>query len=291
MNEVDDLLGKDKQKKNNNFNKEQWKENQNRKRKIANEIAEDMSLKVVKDGELFKNYLNLQSIFSKYSVSNCLIILNSNKDAMQIKDKKSWEELGYQVNEQEIEKPITILEPVIAKGGARYYNPKDEYDVSQTNANKPEYKIYTNKQILQALLDICEVEKQVVDRLENGEIGVEYKEEEQKLYMCRGMQPSKLIQAIAQEMANIDMVDSENTELKAFKTYCISYMLCKRYDIDVTNFEFNDLPNDIKNISDGKEIRQELDNIRKTFEKLNKDISNYIDEKFKEDKNINQERG
>ena len=68
-------------------------------------------------------------------------------------------------------------------------------------------------------------------------------------------------------------------------------MLCKKYDIDATNFEFTDLPDDIKNMSDGKEIRQELDDIRRTFEKLNKDISNYIDENFKEDKNKNQERG
>ena len=60
-----------------------------------------MSLKVVKDGELFKEYLDVQSKFIKYSVSNCLIILNKNKNAIKIKDKKSWEEKGIKVRDEE----------------------------------------------------------------------------------------------------------------------------------------------------------------------------------------------
>ena len=295
MKEVDELLGnnaqKQAQKSNSNFNKEQWKENQNRKRQRANEIADDMSLRVTTDAKLFQNYLDIQSKFSKYSVSNCLIILNKNKNAIQIKDKKSWEEKGYQVKEQEIGKPITILEPVKSKGGVTYYNPKDEYDVTQTNSPMPKQRIYTNRLILQALLDICKAEKQVVDKLENGTIGVEYKQDEKKLYMCRGMQPNKLLQSIAQEIANMEMKDIGNAELKAFKTYCVSYMLAKKYDIDVTNLEFNDLPNDIKNLTDGKEIRQELYDIKETFETISNGISAYIEEIDKQKQNNNQERG
>lgn len=293
MNEVEELLGKENQNKSSksNYDKEKWKETQNKKRKQANEIADTMSLRITTDGNLFKNYLDIQSRFSKYSVSNCLIVLKNNKNATQIKDKKSWEEKGYQVFEKEIEKPITILEPVKSKGGVTFYNPKDEYDISQTDAPIPEEKIYTTRELLRAILQTCKIEKQVVDMLDNGKLGVEYKKEENKLYMCRGMLPSKLLQGIMQQLANIQMQEITNSEMKEFKTYCVSYMLCKKYGIDILKFDFNELPDDIKSLSDGKTIRQELDSIKKVFESINNDISSYFIDIEKENKNKNQERG
>ena len=62
MNEIDDLLGTNS--KDNNYNKQNsknnWKE-QNRKRNEAYKKMDDMSFKILKDGDIFMQYLNILS--------------------------------------------------------------------------------------------------------------------------------------------------------------------------------------------------------------------------------------
>lgn len=78
---VEDLLGTNNKSKNNNYNKSynknnNWKE-QNRKRNEAYKKIEDMSFKILKNGDMFEQYLNVLSRFEKYSVGNCMLILET----------------------------------------------------------------------------------------------------------------------------------------------------------------------------------------------------------------------
>lgn len=68
----------------------------------------------------------------------------------------------------------------------------------------------------------------------------------------------KCFLSLIEEMKNI-----ENSDMKSFRSYCISYMICKRYGIDVTNFDFSKLPSKISNIKEPKEVRAEIEKIRK----------------------------
>ena len=96
-------------------------------------------------------------------------------------------------------------------------NPKDVYDISQTTATKPQDNIYTIKEVLQAFLGICKSEMKAVDRLSNGEIGVEYLND--TLYLCRGMEQTRLLQSVAQQLAKIEFQKEDTSEMKSFKTY------------------------------------------------------------------------
>ena len=290
MDEIDDLLGTS---NNNNYKKQNsknnWKE-QNKKRNDAYKKMDDMSFKISKDGNIFMQYLNILSRFEKYSVGNCLLILESEPNAIQIKEKKDWIDKGYDTLENA--KSMTILEPNKVDGKV-YYNPKDEYDISQTNAPIPKEKTYTNKEMLLAIFSICDKEnvtRQVVDALPNGNKGAEYIESENKLYMCRGLKPEYLIKTVIQEIARIEMRNFENSEMKEFKTYCISYMVCKKYGLDISKFDFSNLPKDLTNKAKGKEIREELDDIRTNFIEINSKVAEYFEKEEKSKKNKEQAR-
>lgn len=290
MNEIDDLLGTSNSNRYNKQNsKNNWKE-QNKKRNDAYRKMDEMSFKITKDGHMFKQYLNILNRFEKYSVGNCLLILETEPNAIQIKEKKDWIDKGYDTVENA--KSMTILEPNKVDGKV-YYNPKDEYDISQTNAPIPKEKTYTNKEMLLAIFSICDKEnvtRQVVDALPNGNKGAEYIESENKLYMCRGLKPEYLIKTVIQEIARIEMRNFENSEMKEFKTYCISYMLCKKYGLDISKFDFSNLPKDLTNKAKGKEIREELDDIRTNFIEINSKVAEYFEKEEKSKKNKEQAR-
>ena len=59
-------------------------------------------------------------------------------------------------------------------------------------------------------------------------------------------------------------------------------MICKRYGIDVSNFNFENLPQEITSKKETKEIRWEIDKIRNSFEKINNRMTDYFDMSSKE---------
>lgn len=288
---VEDLLGTNNKSKNNNYNKSynknnNWKE-QNRKRNEVYKKIEDMSFKILKNGDMFEQYLNVLSRFEKYSVGNCMLILETEPNAIQIKERQDWIDRGYELTPNA--KSMIILEPNKANGKV-YYNPKEEYDISQTNAPIPQEIEYTDRDILLALFKDCKAERVVVDVLPNGEKGAEYIENENKLYMCRGLKSDYLLKTVIQEIARMEMQGVEIGEMKEFKTYCISYMICKKYGLETSQFDFSKLPNELSSKEKGKDIRIELDDIRTNFTKVNSKIATYFEQQEKSRKNKEQER-
>lgn len=277
--EVNEILGTG---KNNNFStnyntkrQNNWQEQQRKDRQDIYDTMDRMAMIVGNDGNKFKEYLDVQSKFSKYSVGNSLVILEKAPNSTHIKDKNAWLEKGIELNNSA--KGIKILEPVKNKG-AIYYNPKVVYDISQTNAPKQDNVInYGDRVLLKALLHNCDVPREAVEKLPSGEIGAEYDKENNKLYVCKGMDRETLFQSLSQEMGNIELKDEEKSNMNYFISYCTSYMICKRYGIDVSNYVFKELPNEITNQKDGKGIRMELDKIRDNFEKVNTRMLDYFD--------------
>lgn len=260
-----------------------WKEEQSRKRQQAFSKMEKMSFVVKTNGEMFQKYLDIQSRFNRNSVGNCLIILTDKPNAMQFKDKKSWKELN--VNVKAYNEPFTILEPE-EKNGRRYFNPKDVFDISQTDSNIPDYKdTHTEEELLAGYLYDCKAEKEVVNKLPDDSIGIKYDSETNKLYICRGMEKTDRFQALGNELANIELRADEENHYKDFKCKCISYMLCKKYNIDVSNYDFTDLPSELQFKDNGTDIRKELDTIRLAYNSINDRIQERFEKGFNSEKN------
>lgn len=297
MSEVDEILGTSNNNpystniNANNYkhnNKKAWVEQQKKDRQQVYDTMDRMATIVSNDNQKFQEYLNIQSRFSKYSVGNCLVILEKAPKSTHIKDKESWEDKGIDLIENP--KHIMILEPV-KNNGVIYYNPKKVYDISQTNSPKQDENInYNVRAILQALLYECPVPRKAVETLSNGQIGSEYNQTDNVLYVCKNMDIETLFRTFCQEIAKIEMKDELNGNMKNFKSYCISYMLCKKYGIDVSSFNFSSLPSELTTLNDPVEIRKTIGEIRDDFEKINDKMVDYFEMKNEEKKKANPER-
>jgi len=290
MNKADDILGNTSKNKksynryNNNWQKNTWQERQNRDRAEAYDTIEKMSFIIKSNGDKFKQYLDIQSRFPKHSVGNCFIVQAKEPNATLFRDKESWEKNGTELIENA--RRFKILEPSKSeKNGKIYYNPKEVYDISQTKAENIGKKIeYNDKELLMAFIHNCFAEVKVVNKLPDESIGAKYDKESNILYVCRGMERNLLFQTLSQELANIEMRKEDESDFKDFKTYCISYLLCKRYGIDVSNYNFDRLPSEIRSQTENQEIRQKLDTIRLDFKKINERVTENFENNNKEKK-------
>jgi len=286
MDIVDDVLGTKQSnnynKSKNNYKKNSWKESQDRLRNWAYDTMEEMTQKVKNDSFLFKQYLDIQSKFEKYSVGNSLLILKQYPEAMVFKDKQGWKENNILLNQNP--KHIIILEPCLSeKNGKTYYNPKEMYDVSQTNAEKPSTPNFDIRTILKGFFNNCFAEKKAVDELPDNREGVAYYDKVQNiLYITRGTEENTLLKSLTNALAEIEMRGEIDNSFKNFKCKCVSYMLCKKYGIDVSNDTIPDVPFEISSQEKAKDAREVIDQIRINFDTINSRIVEGLESKNNE---------
>ena len=137
MNNFDDILESSAARNNLNdqpFDKDAWAEKKQAERQAVYEMADTAAAEVCADGEKFRAYLDTQTRFDRYSVTNALLILAQMPEATQLKDFDGWKDAGASIKRQQ--KGISILEP-----GEEYtredgtigtsYNVKKVFDISQ----------------------------------------------------------------------------------------------------------------------------------------------------------------
>ena len=141
MNNFDDILDthvpKDNIKK--PFNKEEWAEKKQSERQDIFDLADSTMEAVCADGNRFKEYLDVQTKFDRYSALNALLILAQMPQASQLKDFDAWKESSVSIKKEQ--KGISILAPgseYTRENGtvATSYYVKKVFDVSQTTAKE-----------------------------------------------------------------------------------------------------------------------------------------------------------
>lgn len=244
------------------------------------------------DGKM-QEYLNIQTRFLRYSVTNTLLIQQQKPLAVKLGDYSYWKEQGAYVKKEEFKNPIYILEP-----GKEYeredgsigvsYNAKKVYDVSQTTSrNSQRYTNYSDRQLLQSLLVNSPVQIKLVDDIPNNR-GAYYDPEEQVIFTKRNLSMEELFQSLTQELAHAyedHTSDEYDRKDSAFQSYCASYVLCRKYGINTENFDFSRLPERFvrgeKNEDEYRDIRGQLSKIQETA----KNISIRMDRNLEKIKN------
>lgn len=274
------------------FNKNEWAERKQNERNEAYILIDSTALYIINNSDKFKQYLDIQSKFDKYSVGNCLLITAQKSNAIKLKDFNAWKESGGYVNKNE--KGIIILEP-----GESYeksdgtvsqsFNPKRLFDITQTNIKeKPKTNSYDEKLLLQALLYECPIEVKVEDKLESNKIA-EWKQEDNTLYVGRDSDTTAIFNAISKELAKSSFDSNNSSEIIDFKSNCISYIISKKYNLDSSNIQINNIPESFKDLT-SKEVRNELSEIRNVMEDINSRMTQYFESISKNNKNKDYER-
>lgn len=256
------------------FDKEAWAAKKQEERKELYALADSTAAEISGDGEKYQKYLDVQSRFSRYTPTNALLILAQMPEATQLKDFNGWKEAGASV--QRKPKSVKILEPgkeYDREDGTRgtSFEVKRVYDASQTRGrvrSAPAVKL-DDRMLLKALIHRTPVPIQTVDSLPNN-MGALYDHNQQVIFVCRGMGAEDIFRSVSKELAHAEiagMSENYNRNDAAFKAYSASYLLCKRYGVDVSDYNFSRLPTSFRE-SNPQQVRETLTEIRDTANQI-----------------------
>ena len=256
------------------FDKEAWAAKKQEERKELYALADSTAAEISGDGEKYQKYLDVPSRFSRYTPTNALLILAQMPEATQLKDFNGWKEAGASV--QRKPKSVKILEPgkeYDREDGTRgtSFEVKRVYDASQTRGrvrSAPAVKL-DDRVLLKALIHRTPVPIQTVDSLPNN-MGALYDHNQQVIFVCRGMGAEDIFRSVSKELAHAEiagMSENYNRNDAAFKAYSASYLLCKRYGVDVSDYNFSRLPTSFRE-SNPQQVRETLTEIRDTANQI-----------------------
>ena len=256
------------------FDKEAWAAKKQEERKELYALADSTAAEISGDGEKYQKYLDVQSRFSRYTPTNALLILAQMPEATQLKDFNGWKEAG--ASAQRKPKSVKILEPgkeYDREDGTRgtSFEVKRVYDASQTRGrvrSAPAVKL-DDRVLLKALIHRTPVPIQTVDSLPNN-MGALYDHNQQVIFVCRGMGAEDIFRSVSKELAHAEiagMSENYNRNDAAFKAYSASYLLCKRYGVDVSDYNFSRLPTSFRE-SNPQQVRETLTEIRDTANQI-----------------------
>lgn len=274
-------------KNNETFDKETWAARKKTERQNAYTLIETTSAAMAESGDTFQKYLDVQSRFDRYSVSNAILVSAQMPTATQLKPFAEWKKSGIYVNRNAAK--ITILEPgkeYTREDGSTgvFYNAKTVYDISQTSAKQVEQEEPNIRNLVSALIDASPVPFQIADDL-NGMPAL-YDSEQDVIFIQDGLGEMQLFTAMSKEIAAAiyDKRHRESRDASGFKSYCVAYMLSKRYGMDVSDFQFEQAAGELKGL-DQQACKDELNRMRDVLVEMQMDMQKTLHkEKNKPDK-------
>lgn len=267
-----------KENKESNFDKEAYKKQKQDENKRLYEMVEEAAPLVVSDAKNFEQYLNIESSNDQYSSRNLLLVFAQKPDATLIKDKKVWkqEHMYKKIGEEEI---------VIKEPDGEYTNSLDvvctnymsKYmlDISQINTQKkPVKETYDDRTRLLLLVSNTPVSFAIKNDLPDDAYAF-YNPDDKTIYAQEDLESDTAFSAIAKEVAHavMDKDDgSYNRQETNMHAYCCAYMLCKKFELDVSKFDFNY----VKDVYAGREvddIKKDLSSLRDSYSKMSEYVN------------------
>ena len=274
------------------FNKEEWAAQKQEQRKETYELIDNTCSEMMANGNSFRQYLDVQGHFDRYSVNNAILVSAQMPEATQLKDYGSWKQSRVYVDKDA--QKVTILEP-----GKEYqrddgskavgYNAKIVYDVSQTSAkDRQQPQEQKNmRELVSAMIDASPVSFVPVDDLE---LPAFYDSSQQTIFIKTGLSEEQLFVSMAKEVsaAVFDFKHKESRDDSDFKSFCVAYMVSSRYGVDTKGFRFDKLPKEFEGM-ETQEFKGELGSMRDVLGEIQSDMYKSL-EKNKPPKSKEQER-
>lgn len=271
------------------FDKDAWAAKKQAEREdvylMIDTYAHEMSI----DGDLFQSYLDVQSRFDRYSVSNAILVAAQCPEATRLADFDHWKDNGVYVKRGE--DAITILEP-----GKEYekddgstgvsYNVKKVFDISQTNSRQQAAPAVNrdDRLLLKALMNNAPCRFGISNELPEG-VNVAYQPKTGTIMVRQGLDAPTIFRGLAQELARAHMDRGGITcESPDFAAYSVSYMLCKRNGVSVEGFSFEHMPEGYGQM-DAKALRAEAATIRDVAGEITADMNRLFAAQEKAQKN------
>lgn len=247
------------------FNKEEWAAQKQAQRQEAYAQIENTCQEMVTDGNVFKQYLDVQGRFDRYSVANAILVSAQKPEATQLKDYNKWKQSRVYLNKEA--QKITILEPskeYTREDGSKAvsYNAKIVYDISDTSARGQNEKseLKPMRELVSAMIDVSPVPFRPIEDLE---LPAFYDSSQQIIFVRTGLTEEQLFVSMSKEVAAAvyDFKHKEGRESSDFKSFCVAYMVSSRYGVDTGGFQFDKLPREFEEM-ESQALRGELGSMR-----------------------------
>lgn len=274
------------------FDKEQWAAQKQAQRKEAYELIDNTCSEMMISGDSFRQYLDVQGRFDRYSVNNAILVSAQMPEATQLKEKAAWKQSRVYVNKDA--QKVVILEPskeYTREDGSKAvgYNAKEVYDISETSAKDRQeaQEKKSMRELVSALIDASPVPFVPVADLE---MPAYYDSEQQSIFIRTGLNEEQLFVSMAKEVsaAVFDFKHNESREASEFKSYCVAYMVSSRYGVDTRGFNFSRLPKELTE-TDTQAFKGELGSMRDVLGEIQSEMYKSM-EKNKPAKSKEQER-
>ena len=274
------------------FDKEQWAAQKQAQRKEAYELIDNTCSEMMISGDSFRQYLDVQGRFDRYSVNNAILVSAQMPEATQLKEKAAWKQSRVYVNKDA--QKVVILEPskeYTREDGSKAvgYNAKEVYDISETSAKDRQEALEKKsmRELVSALIDASPVPFVPVADLE---MPAYYDSEQQSIFIRTGLNEEQLFVSMAKEVsaAGFDFKHNESREASEFKSYCVAYMVSSRYGVDTRGFNFSRLPKELTE-TDTQAFKGELGSMRDVLGEIQSEMYKSM-EKNKPAKSKEQER-
>lgn len=274
------------------FDKEQWAAQKQAQRKETYELIDNTCSEMMISGDSFRQYLDVQGRFDRYSVNNAILVSAQMPEATQLKEKAAWKQSRVYVNKDA--QKVVILEPSkeYTRGDgskAVGYNAKEVYDISETSAKDRQeaQEKKSMRELVSALIDASPVPFVPVADLE---MPAYYDSEQQSIFIRTGLNEEQLFVSMAKEVsaAVFDFKHNESREVSEFKSYCVAYMVSSRYGVDTRGFNFSRLPKELAE-TDTQVFKGELGSMRDVLGEIQSEMYKSM-EKNKPAKSKEQER-
>ena len=283
MAELDELFGNEKQTTLEPYSKEDWIKQRNENRALAYEMLESAT-EELNNPDTVMAYLDIQSKFDRYSVSNALLVAYQYPEATRLCDSKTWQKNHVFINKGET--GIIILEP-----GKEYtrddgktitpYNAKKVFDISQTNARPRQQSTRTPdaRLVIKGMLKTSPVKYEIKNELPEG-VNAIYQPESKMIFIRQGLDGEEIVRALSKEIAYARLDKSGfDREKIDFAAQAISYITTSRTGfspepITALNEKFSSL--------EAKEKRAVLSQVRDHANTISNTIKKTLEPKNKE---------
>ena len=274
------------------YDKAEWAEQKQAERKEAYELIDNTCSEMAVNGDSFRQYLDVQGRFDRYSVANAVLVSAQMPEATQLKDYGKWKQSRVYVNKDA--QKITILEPskeYLRDDGTKAvsYNAKVVYDISETSAKDRQEAAEPKsmRELVSAMIDASPVPFQPVDDLE---LPAFYDSEQQTIFIRTGLNEEQLFVSMSKEVAAAvyDFKHNESRNASEFKAYCVAYMVSSRYGVDTRGFNFDRLPKEYAEM-ETQDFKSELGSMRDVLGEVQSEMYKSM-EKNKPARNKEQER-
>lgn len=267
--------------------RKEWVARKQQERKDVYSLIDTTTERMAANGDVFQSYLDVQSRFDRYSVKNAILVTAQNPSATKLASFDEWSANGVSVNKGE--KGLSILVPdkeYPRRDGSKGTNfiIGKVFDISQTSAVDMRQTVsHDPRKLLEALVrsSPCPIETRNDAQAEHA---ARFDPQSRKIYVRQGMDAPTLFRSISQEIAVAHFAQGRVQRNSCeFDAYCISYILCKRFNVPVSTYSFEKMPERLSRM-EPKDIQAELKRIRETSGKVSDSIKQSLESRQKNPK-------